>query len=181
MRVLDVATGTGLLVQAALEIGCDPQDLVGLDPSRGMLSLHAARDRVRLVQGRGESLPFGDEQFDLVMMGYALRHVDDLLVLFAELRRVLRTGGRVLVLEISKPRSGMLAAMMAFHFKHIVPHLLRGERRAMSAKLMEFYWETIEHCVPAASITEALCQTGFSAVRGQQTGPVLTDYIGERG
>lgn len=90
MKLLDVATGTGLVVKAALELGLPPGDICGVDPSQGMLAQNRARNPVTLLQGRGEKLPFPDASFDFVTMGYALRHVEDLRMLFSELRRVLR-------------------------------------------------------------------------------------------
>ena len=105
MKVLDVATGTGLLAQAALEVGIPASDLTGLDPSKGMLEQNCRRHPIRLLQGIGEALPFYDATFDFVLMGYALRHVEDLVQLFAEFRRVLRRPGRVLILEITRPSS----------------------------------------------------------------------------
>lgn len=94
MAVLDIATGTGLVAREALAIVGDAGLVVGLDPSAGMLD--CARD-VRtsiLVQGYGERLPLRDACFDFVTMGFALRHVADLGLLFREMRRVLRPGGR---------------------------------------------------------------------------------------
>src|SRR5262245_17669775 len=103
MKVLDVASGTGLVAQAALNLGIQASDLVGVDPSRGMLKENRRRHPIRLAQGIGEALPFGDAVFDFVVMGFALRHVEDLTGLFREFHRVLKDGGRVLVLEITRP------------------------------------------------------------------------------
>jgi demethylmenaquinone methyltransferase/2-methoxy-6-polyprenyl-1,4-benzoquinol methylase len=105
MRVLDVATGTGLAARAALDLGVAPGNLSGLDPSAGML--HEAGQPVpfRAVRGVADALPFADATFDFLSMGFALRHVADLRATFAEYRRVLRPGGTLLVLEISRPSS----------------------------------------------------------------------------
>ena len=78
MRVLDVATGTGLVAQAALSVGIRRADLVGLDPSPGMLAENGKRNGIQLIQGLGERLPIRDATFDFIVMGYALRHVEDL-------------------------------------------------------------------------------------------------------
>ena len=102
MCLLDVATGTGLAAGAALSLGLPPSDIVGLDPSIGMLRENQKLRPVNLVQARGENLPFADNSFDFISMGYALRHVEDLGVLFREFRRVLKPGGRILIMEISR-------------------------------------------------------------------------------
>src|SRR2546422_552069 len=78
MRMLDVATGTGLVARAALDLGVSPSDVTGLDPSPGMLAENQRRRPNQLVQGFGETLPFQDAIFDFVTMGYALRHAEDL-------------------------------------------------------------------------------------------------------
>jgi ubiquinone/menaquinone biosynthesis C-methylase UbiE len=98
MRVLDVATGTGLVAREALAIIGPQGKLIGLDPSAGMLA-EAAQLDIPLVRALGERIPFGDAQFDFVSMGFALRHVADLEGLFSEMRRVLKPGGRFLFLE----------------------------------------------------------------------------------
>src|SRR3989449_5900006 len=83
MRVLDVATGTGLVAQAALDSGVAQVDLIGLDASRGMLEENRKHRALQLIQGLGETLPFLDCTFAFIVMGYALRHVGDLDTLFA--------------------------------------------------------------------------------------------------
>src|SRR5688500_13397196 len=66
MHMLDVATGTGLAAQAALDLGISPSHLVGLDPSAGMLHENQKRRVIPLVQARGEFLPFADQTFDFI-------------------------------------------------------------------------------------------------------------------
>src|SRR5687768_18543246 len=99
MRVLDIATGTGLVAREALALIGPQGKLVGLDPSAGMLA-EAMQLDIPLVRAIGEKLPFGDSQFDFVSMGFALRHVADLEGLFSETRRVLKPGGAACILEI---------------------------------------------------------------------------------
>jgi demethylmenaquinone methyltransferase/2-methoxy-6-polyprenyl-1,4-benzoquinol methylase len=93
-RLLDVATGTGLVLRSGRAL-CGPTGLaIGLDPSRGMLRQCQATVPTCLVQGTGERLPLADRSFDMVSMGYALRHVSDLRLLFDEFRRVLSVRSR---------------------------------------------------------------------------------------
>ena len=105
MRLLDVATGTGLVARGAVRILGDPGRVIGIDPSRGMLREARKALASPLVQGRAEALPFRDDLFDMLSMGFALRHVPDLDAAFREYRRVLKPGGRLLLLEVSRPRS----------------------------------------------------------------------------
>jgi demethylmenaquinone methyltransferase/2-methoxy-6-polyprenyl-1,4-benzoquinol methylase len=181
MRVLDVATGTGLVAQAALDLGIAPGDLIGLDPSRGMLEENRKRRAVQLLQGFGEALPFRDSTFDFIAMGYALRHVEDLGCLFAEFNRVLSKHGRVLILEITRPSSTIGFGLMRFYMRRLLPFLTRiGTRHGDSARLMEYYWATIAECVPPASILSALAGAGFTNATRRTRGYILSEYVGTR-
>lgn len=180
LRLLDVASGTGLVAAAALGLGMDRSEIAGLDPSPGMLAQNQARVGVPLVRGMGESLPFPPETFDFVTMGYALRHVEDLGRLFSEFLRVLKPGGRVLVLEISRPESGWLAGLLALHLGGLIPLGLRCVGLPRPARLMEYYAETILKCVPPDDIVLALGRAGFASVERRRCGPVLNDFYAEK-
>lgn len=164
-RLLDVATGTGLVAREAIGILGRAQDVVGLDLSTGMLREARANLPNPLVRARAEALPLADACVDLVSMGYALRHVPDLVAAFAEFHRVLRPGGRVLLLEIDQPRSPMALAALRFYLGRVVPGLSRvigrGER---DSRMMRYFWDTIDVCVPPEAIMGALAQAGFAQV-----------------
>src|SRR5437867_1356216 len=180
-RVLDVATGTGLVAQAALDLGIRAADLVGVDPSKGMLQENRRQRPIHLMQGFGEALPFRDATFDFVVMGYALRHVEDLGGLFGEFHRVLRDGGRVLILEITRPPSRLGFALMRLCWQRILPLVTRlGTRRGEPARLVEYYWATIAECVPPPSILGALSAAGFTGVQRMTTGAVLSDFVADK-
>ena len=176
--VLDVATGTGQIAVEALTLGVRPHALIGLDPSAGMLAAHACRTRMPLLRGVGERLPFAEARFDFVVMGYALRHVADLDAAFVEYRRVLRPGGRVILLEIVRPRTAVGRALVRNYLLRVVPALAWpfGLRRA-AFELMDYFWATIEACVPGEQIVAALANAGFNAVRRDVLGP-LCEYSG---
>ena len=178
MRILDVATGTGLVAQAALDLGVSPDRVAGVDPSRGMLDENRKRRTIRLVQGRGEHLPFPDSSFDFVSMGYALRHVEDLGTLFREFRRVLKPGGRVLVLEITRPESRLAFAIARFYLGRLLPAIARlATGNPDAGRLLQFYWATIAECVPPQTILSALTGSGFTQVERRRMGSMLSDYF----
>ncbi len=182
MKLLDVATGTGLVLQAALDMGMPAADLIGIDPSAGMLEENRRLHAVKLIQGVGEHLPFPDASFDFISMGYALRHVADLGVLFAEFRRVLKPGGRILILEISRPKSRLAFFLMKIYMGKLVPFftgIFTGQREV--ARLMEYYWATIAECVPPDTILAAIRAAGFQDVRRKITGGILSDYTAVNG
>lgn len=178
---LDVGTGTGVIALLGQEIVGPEGEVVALDPSPGMLEV-ARRAGVRcLVPGRAESLPFADSRFDLLTMGYALRHVTDLHATFTEYRRVLRPGGKVLVLEITRPAPGLGYRALRFYLGTLVPLITRLLRRSPESQaLMRYYWDTIEHCVPPATILAALEAAGFEQVRRHVVLGVFSEYSGVR-
>jgi demethylmenaquinone methyltransferase/2-methoxy-6-polyprenyl-1,4-benzoquinol methylase len=162
MRVLDVACGSGLTTECAQDLVGPTGHVVGLDPSSGMLR-EARKGRCRdLVQGIGEALPFSDERFDFLSMGYALRHLSDLHAGFREYRRVLRPGGIVLLLEISRPRSAALVTVLRFHIRTVMGAVLaRATGNPDTRTLMRYWWDTIEHCVAPEAVLAALCDVGL--------------------
>lgn len=166
MRMLDVATGTGLLAQEGLAIVGPTGALVGLDPSAGMLAEWRRRlgKDAAALRGRAELLPVADASFDFVALGYALRHIPDVTAAFREFHRVLRPGGRVLVLEKLRPRSRLNHAIARFWFGAAVPALSRfsrGGRGAEMRTLMRYYWDTVEYCIAPETILAALAEAGF--------------------
>jgi demethylmenaquinone methyltransferase/2-methoxy-6-polyprenyl-1,4-benzoquinol methylase len=104
-RVLDVATGTGM-VTAELLARCDCT-VVGIDQSAEMLAAARARfagdERVELIDGEAERLPFADQSFDALTFTYLLRYVDDPAATIRELARVVKPGGRLGSLEFGVP------------------------------------------------------------------------------
>jgi demethylmenaquinone methyltransferase / 2-methoxy-6-polyprenyl-1,4-benzoquinol methylase len=178
MRLLDVATGTGLVARGAVSVLGESRRVIGVDPSRGML--HEARKAVAgpLVQGRGEALPFRGDLFDMLSMGFALRHVPDLDVAFSEYRRVLKPGGRLLLLEVSRPPSRALRWLIRTHFQHVLPFMMRISTRNEPARLlMKYYWDTIDRCVPPEVILESLRRHGFIGVERRVLFRFLSEYV----
>jgi demethylmenaquinone methyltransferase/2-methoxy-6-polyprenyl-1,4-benzoquinol methylase len=110
-------------------------------------------------------------------MGYALRHVEDLTVTFREYSRALVPGGRVLLLEITRPEGRIHYACLKFYLKHVVPAITRVVRRSAEAqKLMRYYWDTIEACVPPADIMAALTAAGFTNVERKVLNGMFSEY-----
>jgi demethylmenaquinone methyltransferase/2-methoxy-6-polyprenyl-1,4-benzoquinol methylase len=182
MTLLDVATGTGQVARSAASIVPAPGAVVGLDPSRGMLAEARKARPGPLVQGEAGVLPFRSEAFDMLSMGFALRHVADLDGAFREYRRVLKPGGRVLLLEVSRPASAPARWAIRVYFRQVLPLVMRfSAGHAQARILLRYYWDTIDACVPPATILEVLERTGFVGVERRVMYGVMSEYVGVKG
>ena len=128
--ILDVATGTGDFAIQALSLR--PQKIIGIDISEGMLSMGRKKleklklsGKVELLKGDSENLQFADDTFDAVTVGFGVRNFEDLEKGLAEIRRVLKPGAMLVVLEFSKPRRFPMRQLYNFYFKNILPGLGR--------------------------------------------------------
>jgi len=179
MKMLDVASGTGVVARAALEATKNDVDVVALDPSIGML--RAGRTGVDKVQAKAESLPMMSNHFDFLTIGFALRHFADLRGVFDECRRVLKPGGRLLILELTAPRSAPARAFLGLYLGRVVPFVARvrsGNREA--GTLMRYYWDTIRTCVRPEAIVQALGEAGFEDVKRHVELGVFSEYSARR-
>ena len=180
-RVLDVATGTGLVAREAVTITGDPRLVVGLDPSPGMLAEARRALGIPAVLAAGEQLPWRDASFDFLSMGYALRHLVDLAITFKEFARALKPGGTVLVLELTKPKGRLHLAFLRLYLKWLVPLVTRlTTRNRDAAVLMRYFWETIDACVPPEKILAALAQAGFADVQRTVVLGMFSEYTGKK-
>jgi demethylmenaquinone methyltransferase/2-methoxy-6-polyprenyl-1,4-benzoquinol methylase len=179
-KVLDVGIGTGLVAREALTLIGPTGKLTGVDPSPGMMG-EVKLPGVELVQGRAEQIPLPDGQWDFLSMGYALRHISDVNAAFSEFFRVLRPGGRVLVLEISKPKGTLGTWFLKAYMKGIVPLIARFvSRQRDTAHLWRYYWDTIEACIPPERVLEALRAAGFTEVRRHASLGVFSEYMARK-
>lgn len=179
MYHIDVGAGTGVVSFLGQKIVGETGFVTALDPSSGMLGEAKKLGVKRATQGIGEALPFPDDTFDMLTMGFALRHVADLRSAFEEYRRVLKPGSKVLILEISRPRTKLATWFLKFYMKGIVPFITRIFRRSADAQeLMLYYWDTIEQCVPPEKIVEALKEAGFKDAKRHVVMGIFSEYTG---
>jgi demethylmenaquinone methyltransferase/2-methoxy-6-polyprenyl-1,4-benzoquinol methylase len=155
-RILDLACGTGDLSRAAARHG---HTVVGTDLSAGMLA--ANRAQVPVVESDAGRLSFADGAFDGLVCGYALRNFTDLAATIAEVARVLRPGGRLAVLEVDAPTSGLWRFGFDVWFNKVVP-VLGG---ALSDRAAYRYLPaSVAYLPPTPVLRQMLLDAGFSAV-----------------
>jgi demethylmenaquinone methyltransferase/2-methoxy-6-polyprenyl-1,4-benzoquinol methylase len=164
---LDVCCGTGdLALELERRVGPGGR-VVGLDFSAPMLELAEAKSRdagtaVTWVQGNALELPFGDGEFDAATVGFGARNVVDLEGGIAEMARVVRPGGRVVVLEITTPRRPPLSWFYAVWFDRIVPVLgtVAGDRDAYT-----YLPDSVRRFPPADQLAALMHRAGLREVR----------------
>lgn len=166
-RVLDLATGTGDLAIAIAETHPDAK-VTGVDPSRNMLveGIRKVRDvrladRVDLLEGDAQALSFDDETFDGVTIAFGIRNVPDRSKALREMARVTRTGGRVVVLELSEPRTGVMGVLARTYVHEIVPRvggLLSG------AKEYRYLQKSIAAFPPADEFARMMEDAGLTVL-----------------
>lgn len=179
-EVLDVGIGTGMVATEALGIIGPEGRLVGVDPSPGMMG-QVHLPGVELVQGMAEALPREDASCDFLSMGYALRHIGDVTAAFAEFHRVLRPGGRVVVLEITKPRGPVGTALLKTYMRSVVPIIARVAARGRATpELWRYYWDTIESCIAPETVLQALRDAGFVDVQQRLELGMFSEYTASK-
>lgn len=125
-NILDVATGTGDFALEAMSL--NPERITGVDISVGMLELGKQKiakknlsDRIEMVVGDSENLPFEDNTYDAATVAFGVRNFENLQKGLTEINRVLRPGGKLVVLELSTPKKFPIKQLFGFYFNNILP------------------------------------------------------------
>ena len=162
MQVVDIGVGTGLVATQASIIVGNPGNVTGVDPSAGMLQHAQVPVGVNLVNGSAEHIPFPDNSFDFLSMGYVLRHIGDLSHAFEEFRRVLKPGGRICILEITNPKSALQKKLLKIYLRGVVPGLAQLILHNRDTPVLwRYYWDSIEACVPPEDVLYTLANAGL--------------------
>lgn len=177
MQVVDVGMGTGLVSQEILNITNEPTRLIGVDPSPGMMAQARLPVSVECRLGRAESIPVPDASVDFLVMGYALRHIADFSAACAEFRRVLKPGGRLLILEITRPRSRWGMALLKAYMRGAVPLVARFVSKAPATPMLwRYYWDTIATCIAPPQVLAALSAAGLHEAKQHVEVGIFSEY-----
>lgn len=182
--ILDVATGTGDFALAAL--GLNPDRVVGVDIAEQMLAIgrnkarnRGVQDRLTFEQGDAERLAFNDETFDAAIVAFGVRNFENLNRGLREMRRVLKAGGRVVVLEFSRPKAGPFRRIYLAYFRTLLPfigRLVSGHEGAYT-----YLPDTVMRFPEGDAFLKQLHDCGFDDLHEERlTFGIATLYSGRR-
>jgi demethylmenaquinone methyltransferase/2-methoxy-6-polyprenyl-1,4-benzoquinol methylase len=175
-RALDVATGTGDL---AIELAGRGAEVIGLDFSEPMLELARGKSPgLEWVQGNALDLPYGDGEFDAATVGFGARNFADLGRGLAEMARVTKPGGRVVVLEITTPQKPPLSWFFRLWFDRLVPAI---GRVAADPEAYSYLPSSVRRFPGPRELGAALAEAGLEDVRWVLTaGGIIAIHSGTR-
>ncbi|HFC00608.1 MAG TPA: bifunctional demethylmenaquinone methyltransferase/2-methoxy-6-polyprenyl-1,4-benzoquinol methylase UbiE [Phaeodactylibacter sp.] len=165
--ILDVATGTGDLALEA-EKQLKPEKIIGIDISHEMLEIGRKKisqkklsKKIELQLGDSENLPFPNNTFDAVTVAFGVRNFENLGKGLAEMYRVMRPGGKVVILEFSKPTLFPFKQLYHFYFKNILP--LIGRMTSKDPKAYNYLYESVQAFPDGKKFVTVLENTGFQS------------------
>jgi demethylmenaquinone methyltransferase/2-methoxy-6-polyprenyl-1,4-benzoquinol methylase len=166
--ILDIATGTGDLALEALRL--QPDKITGVDISEGMLAVGREKiakrnlgQKIELRLGDSENLEFADNAFDAATAAFGVRNFENLPQGLREIYRVLKPGGRVVILEFSKPKSFPFKQVYNFYFKQILP--VFGKVISKDRAAYTYLPESVQAFPDGPEFINILEQVGFKATQ----------------
>lgn len=166
--LLDIATGTGDFALEALRL--NPQKIVGIDISEGMLAVGREKlkrknlsHKIELQLGDSENLAFADNSFDAATAAFGVRNFEHLVKGLSEMHRVLKPGGRVVILEFSKPKTFPFKQVYNFYFKQILP--VFGKIISKDRAAYTYLPESVQAFPDGPDFINILKQVGFNSTQ----------------
>ena len=183
-RILDIATGTGDFALATLKVM--PEEVIGMDISEGMLDVGKVKMRKKKVDhivsmqlGDSENLPFEDNYFDAVTVGFGVRNFEDLEKGLSEMLRVIRPNGKAIILEFSKPKNFPIKQVFGFYSKYFIPFF--GKNISKDEKAYAYLPESVQAFPEGEEFKSILKKVGYTKVESKLvSGGIATIYIGRK-
>ncbi|QJD94684.1 bifunctional demethylmenaquinone methyltransferase/2-methoxy-6-polyprenyl-1,4-benzoquinol methylase UbiE [Mucilaginibacter robiniae] len=170
-HILDVATGTGDFAFEALSI-LKPEKITGVDISQGMLDIAQQKinkrklnEKFEVKLGDSEQLPFAASTFDAVTVAYGVRNFENLEAGLADMLRVTKPGGKVVILEFSKPKGFPIKQLYNFYFNYITPGI--GKLFSKDARAYTYLPESVAAFPDGKDFTALMSKVGFSQTKSR--------------
>jgi demethylmenaquinone methyltransferase/2-methoxy-6-polyprenyl-1,4-benzoquinol methylase len=183
-RILDIATGTGDFALESLVL--KPTQIVGLDISSGMLEHGRVKMKkkgvdhiITMQQGDSEDIPYEDNYFDGLTVGFGVRNFENLEKGLGEMLRVVRPGGKLIILEFSKPKKFPIKQLFAFYSKNIIPIL--GKSISKDSNAYTYLPESVAAFPEGKSFENILAKVGYKDISSTLvSGGIATIYAGTK-
>ena len=181
-RILDLATGTGDFAIAALKL--NPDEVVGVDISQGMLDMGIQKMKkrgydkiVKMQLADSEKLPFEDASFDALTVGFGVRNYENLEKGLSDMLRILRPGGKAVILEFSKPKKFPIKQVFGFYSKRVIPFL--GKLISKDKRAYAYLPESVEAFPEGTDFETIMTKLGYKEVNSiLLSGGIATIYMG---
>ena len=182
--ILDIATGTADFAIEAIKL--NPAKVIGVDISEGMLKLGREKidklelqNRIELKTGDSESLPFSENSFDAITVGFGVRNFENLEKGITDIYRVLNPGGMLVILEFSKPTHFPVKQVYNFYFKHVTPFV--GKLFSKDSSAYTYLPESVNAFPAGEEFLTILRKTGFKEAKAMPlTFGIASIYIAKK-
>jgi demethylmenaquinone methyltransferase/2-methoxy-6-polyprenyl-1,4-benzoquinol methylase len=183
--LLDVATGTGdFAIEANKRLNLEK--IIGVDISEGMMKVGRVKlkerkldHKIELLSGDSENLPFADNSFDAITVGFGVRNFENLEKGMAGMLRVLKPGGKVVVLEFSRPRKFPIKQLYNFYFNRVTPFI--GKLFSKDNRAYKYLPESVNAFPDGEKFLEIMKKTGFVSATWQPLSfGIASIYTGQK-
>ena len=181
-KIIDIATGTGDFAIAALKL--NPEEVIGLDISAGMLAVGEQKmiknkvdSIIKMQLGDSENIPYDSNYFDALTVGFGVRNFENLELGLAEMLRVLKPGGKAVILEFSKPKRFPIKQIFGFYSRYFIPFF--GKRISKDAQAYSYLPESVAAFPEGKDFEEILHKIGYKNIESTLvSGGIATIYAG---
>jgi len=183
-KVIDIATGTGDFAIASLKL--NPDEVIGVDISSGMLEVGSKKMKnkghdktIKMILGDSENLAFEDNYFDALTVGFGVRNFENLEKGLSEMLRVIRPGGKIVILEFSKPKKFPIKQVFSFYSKYFIPFF--GKRISKDSQAYAYLPESVAAFPEGKEFESILKKLNYKSVQSIiLSGGIATIYTGTK-
>jgi demethylmenaquinone methyltransferase / 2-methoxy-6-polyprenyl-1,4-benzoquinol methylase len=181
-KIIDIATGTGDFAIAALKL--NPEEVIGLDISAGMLAVGEQKMKknkvdsiIKMQLGDSENIPYDSNYFDALTVGFGVRNFENLELGLTEMLRVLKPGGKAVILEFSKPKRFPIKQIFGFYSRYFIPFF--GKRISKDAQAYSYLPESVAAFPEGKDFEDILRKIGYKNIESTLvSGGIATIYAG---
>ena len=183
-KVIDIATGTGDFAIASLKL--NPDEVIGVDISSGMLEVGSKKMKnkghdktIKMILGDSENLAFEDNYFDALTVGFGVRNFENLEKGLSEMLRIVRPGGKIVILEFSKPKKFPVKQVFSFYSKYFIPFF--GKRISKDQQAYAYLPESVAAFPEGKEFESILRNLNYKSVQSIiLSGGIATIYTGTK-